>query len=74
MWHKFKKDLFSYYSMQKVNRVMGVNGIMRTCHMWPLKKTTFVVFLLLPGKKKKLSHRVPKTFHYVCMLQGHIMY
>ena len=39
MWHKFKKDLFSYYSMQKVNGVMGVNGIMRTCHIYtrPLK-------------------------------------
>ena len=36
MWHKFKKDLFSYYSMQKVNGVMGVNGIMRTCHKYSL--------------------------------------
>ena len=33
MWHKFKKDLFSCYSKQKVNGVMGVNGIMRTCHI-----------------------------------------
>ena len=32
MSHKFKKDLFSYFSKQKVNGVMGVNGIMRTCH------------------------------------------
>ena len=31
MWHKKQKDLFSYYSKQKVNGVMGVNGIMRTC-------------------------------------------
>ena len=32
MWHKLQNDLFSYYSKQKVNGVMGVNGIMRTCH------------------------------------------
>ena len=32
MWHKFKKDLLSYYSKQKVNGVMGMNGIMRTYH------------------------------------------
>ena len=28
MWHKFKKDLFSY-PKKKVNGVMGMNGIMR---------------------------------------------
>ena len=32
MWHKFKKCLFSYYSKKRVNRVMGVNGIMRIGH------------------------------------------
>ena len=48
MWHKFKKDLFSYYSMQKVNGVMGVNGIMRTCHMCflVLKVTVALIFNL----------------------------
>ena len=55
MWHKFKKDLFSYYSMQKVNGVMGVNGIMRTCHivLWKTKKklsvnTTKYFTLIIP--------------------------
>ena len=32
MWHKFKKDLFSYYSKKRVNGVMGVNGIMKIDH------------------------------------------
>ena len=29
MRHKFKKDLFSYYSKKRVNGVMGENRIMR---------------------------------------------
>ena len=45
MWHKFKKDLFSYYSKQKVNGVMGVNGIMRTCHTW-LHRDLYRLFFL----------------------------
>ena len=43
MWHKLQKDLLSYYSKQKVNGVMGVNGIMRKqhtvfSHVFPIRK------------------------------------
>ena len=41
MWHKFKKDLFSYYSKKKVNGVIGVNGIMRTCHIYYINRPAF---------------------------------
>ena len=45
-----------------------------TC-MRPLKKKIICCIFTFTRKKKKLSHRMPKTFHYVCaMLQGHIMY
>ena len=39
MWHKFKKDLFSYYSKK-------VNGIMRTCHRagFTLSLTNILVY------------------------------
>ena len=39
-----------------------------TC-MWPLKKNNNICCIFTFTR-----NRVPKTFHYVCMLQGHIMY
>ena len=45
MWHKLQKDLLSYYSKQKVNGVMGVNGIMRTCHKQHTAKTNDTILV-----------------------------
>ena len=73
MWHKLQKDLFSYYSKQKVNGVMGVNGIMRTCIMWITPPICCNDFTISPQKHimvligSVLAKHITKTrlFKYV---------
>ena len=63
MWHKFKKDLFSYYSKKRVNGVMGVNGFMRLDHKPKMNKVKNIldlqsrieILVTVPG----LGHGVP---------------
>ena len=64
MWHKFKKDLFSYYSMQKVNGVMGVNGIMRTCHI-------YFVFALCVDKRFGLFPQLQMSSKLLLNIRNH---
>ena len=70
MWHKLKKDLF-LYSKKRVNRVMGVNGIMRKGHTcfysfsWLTSIEKNNVFVFITG-----TWRMDSVFHWVFMFLG----
>ena len=65
MWHKSKKDLFSYYSKKRVNGVMGVNGIMRIGHKYRIRPNYHTVCL---GFSKLLENTCGKIC--ICLLKA----